>query len=177
MLIVKIHPVMICLHIFFLFFFPKWNFILVFLVGMNSSRDEILSRRKYVNSKRYFIIDKDGFILGRVSSLDQTSRVNTLLLKFTESFKNLDPQNIHEKKNWIHGIPTRRKLRSTKYPWVKYLDPRNSHRKKNWTSKIPTRKYFGSMKYPREKISDPRVHDGPITQDSRYPWWQETHRI
>ena len=47
-----------------LFFLPGWNFISVFLTGMSSSRDEILSRQKHVNGKRHFTIDRDNFILG-----------------------------------------------------------------------------------------------------------------
>ena len=43
-----------------------------------SSRDEISSRQKRVNSKRHFTIDRDDFIPGRVSSRDEISRVNTL---------------------------------------------------------------------------------------------------
>ena len=62
-----------------LFFIPGWNFIPVFLTGMSSSGDEILSRQKRVNSKRHLIIDRDYFIPGRVSSRDEISRVNTLL--------------------------------------------------------------------------------------------------
>ena len=62
-LILKFHPRMKCLHVFF------------------SSQDEISSRQKRVNSKRHFTIDRDDFILGQVSSLDKISRVNTLLEK------------------------------------------------------------------------------------------------
>ena len=51
-----------------LFFIPGGNFIPVFLTGMSSSRDEILSRQKRVNSKRHFTIDRDDFIPGRVST-------------------------------------------------------------------------------------------------------------
>ena len=79
MLILKFHPGMKCLHVFFLFFIPGWNFIPVFLKGMSSSRDEISSRQKRVNSKRHFTIDRDDFVSGRVSSRDEISRVNTLL--------------------------------------------------------------------------------------------------
>ena len=61
-----------------LFFIPGWNFIPVFLRGMSSSWDEILSRQKRENSKRHFTIDRDDFIPGRVSSRDEISRVNTL---------------------------------------------------------------------------------------------------
>ena len=44
-----------------------------------SSRDEILSRQKLVNSKKHFTIGRDNFILGRVSSRDEISRGNTFL--------------------------------------------------------------------------------------------------
>ena len=47
-----------------LFFLPEWNFISVFLTGMSSSRDEISSRQKRVNSKRHFTTDRDDFIPG-----------------------------------------------------------------------------------------------------------------
>ena len=65
-------------RLFFLFFIPGWNFIRVFLTGMSPSRDKISSREKRVNSKRHFIIDRDDFVRGRVSSQDEISRVNTL---------------------------------------------------------------------------------------------------
>ena len=45
-----------------------------------SSRDEISSRQKRVNSKRHFTIDRDDFIPRRVLSLVEISRVNTLLV-------------------------------------------------------------------------------------------------
>ena len=59
MLILKFHPRMKCLHVFFSFFHS----------GMKSHpclsyRDEISSRQKLVNSKRHFTIDKDDFIPG-----------------------------------------------------------------------------------------------------------------
>ena len=60
MLILKFHPGMKCLHVFFSFFHP----------GMKShsclsSRDEISSRQKRVNSQRHRItIDRDDFIPG-----------------------------------------------------------------------------------------------------------------
>ena len=44
-----------------------------------SSRDEISSRQKRVNSKRHFNIDRDDFVPGRVSFQDEISRVNTVL--------------------------------------------------------------------------------------------------
>ena len=74
MLILKFHPGMKCLHVFFSFFHPGMKFH-----PCLSSRDEILSRQKRVNSKRHFTIDRDDFILGRVSSRDEISRGNTLL--------------------------------------------------------------------------------------------------
>ena len=44
------------------FFFSSWDeFLSVFLTGMSSSQDEISSRRKRVNSKRHFTIDRDNF--------------------------------------------------------------------------------------------------------------------
>ena len=64
MLILKFHPGMKCLHVFFFFF---------------SSRDEISSWQKRVNSKRHFTIYRNDFIPERVSSGDEISRVNTLL--------------------------------------------------------------------------------------------------
>ena len=59
MLILKFRPGMKCLHVFFSFFHP----------GMKchpclSSRDEISSRQKRVNSKRHFTIDRHDFIPG-----------------------------------------------------------------------------------------------------------------
>ena len=82
MLILKFHPWIKCLHVFFSFFFvPGWNFTPVFLTGMSSSQVEISSWQQHVNSKRHFIIDRDDFILGRVSSWDEISGVNTPLIK------------------------------------------------------------------------------------------------
>ena len=52
--------------------------LFVLLTGVSSSRDQILSRRKRVNSKRHFTIDRDDFIPGRVSSQDELSCINTL---------------------------------------------------------------------------------------------------
>ena len=46
-----------------------------------SSRNEISSRQKRVNSKRHFTIDRDDFVSRRVSSRDEISRVNTLLFR------------------------------------------------------------------------------------------------
>ena len=59
MLILKFHPGMKCLHVFFPFLH----------IGMKfhpclSSRDEISSRQKRLNSKRHFTIDRDDFIPG-----------------------------------------------------------------------------------------------------------------
>ena len=58
MLIVNFHPGIKCLHALFSFIST------CFLTGTSSSRDEISSRQKCVNSKRHFIIDKDDFIPG-----------------------------------------------------------------------------------------------------------------
>ena len=74
MLILKFNPGMKCLHVFFSFFHPGIEFH-----PCLSFWDEIPSRQKRVNSKSYFTIDRDDFILGRVSSQDEISRVNTLL--------------------------------------------------------------------------------------------------
>ena len=80
MFILKFRPGMKYFHVFFfLFFIPEWNFIPVFLTGMNSSPDEISSRQKRVNGKRHLTIDRDDFIPRRVSSRDEISRVSTLL--------------------------------------------------------------------------------------------------
>ena len=73
MLILKFHPGMKCLHVFFSFSHPWMKFH-----PCLSSRDEISSRRKRVNSKRHFTIDKDDFIPGRVSYRDEISRVHPL---------------------------------------------------------------------------------------------------
>ena len=58
---------------------PGWNFIRCLLTGMSSSRDEISSRQKRVNSKRHCTIGRNNFIRGRVSSWVEILRVNTLL--------------------------------------------------------------------------------------------------
>ena len=71
--ILKFHPGMKCLHVFFYFFHPGMKFHLCL-----SSWDEISSRQKRVNSKKHFTIDRDDFIAGRVSSRNEISRVNTL---------------------------------------------------------------------------------------------------
>ena len=68
-----------CLHDFFFFFNPIMKFHPFFLTGVSSSRDEISSRQKHVNSKRHFNIDGDDFVPGRVSSRNEISLVNTLL--------------------------------------------------------------------------------------------------
>ena len=44
-----------------------------------SSRDENSSLQKRVNSKRFFTVDRDDFVPGRVSFRDEISPVNTLL--------------------------------------------------------------------------------------------------
>ena len=74
MLILKFHPGMKRLHVFFSFFHPRMK-----SHPCLSSQDEISSRQKRVNSKRHFTINRDDFIRGRVSSRDEISRVNTLL--------------------------------------------------------------------------------------------------
>ena len=71
MLILKFHPGMNCLHVFFSFFHSGMKFH-----PCLSSRDEISSRKKRVNSRRHFTIDRDDFIPGRVR--DEISRVNAL---------------------------------------------------------------------------------------------------
>ena len=50
-----------------------------------SSRDEVSSRQKRVNCRRRFTIGRNDFIPGRVSSWDEISRVNTLLIVFRTS--------------------------------------------------------------------------------------------
>ena len=70
MFILEFHPGMKCLHVFLSFFHPGMKSHLCL-----SSRDEISSRQKRVNSKRHFTIDRDDFIPERIS------RVNTLLKK------------------------------------------------------------------------------------------------
>ena len=56
---------------------------------MSSSRYDILSQQKRVNSKKHFTIDMVGFVPGRVSSRDEISRVNTLrVAPFVEHLRN-----------------------------------------------------------------------------------------
>ena len=74
MLILKFHPGMNCLHVFFSS--PDEISSLPFIPG------QISSRQNRVNSKRHFTIDRDDFIPERVSSRDEISRVNTLLHRF-----------------------------------------------------------------------------------------------
>ena len=59
MLILKFHPRMKCLHVFFSFFHPGMKFH-----PCLSSRNEISSRQKRVNGKRHFTINRDDFIRG-----------------------------------------------------------------------------------------------------------------
>ena len=59
----------------------------IFHPGMNSSQDEISSRQKRVNSKRYFNIDRKDFIAGRVSSWDEISRVERQGWNFIPGWK------------------------------------------------------------------------------------------
>ena len=63
MLILKFHPGMKCLHVFFSFFHPGMKFH-PSLTGMSSSWDKISSRQKRVNSKKHFTIDRDDFVPG-----------------------------------------------------------------------------------------------------------------
>ena len=70
MIVVTFHPVIKCLHMFFSFYHPGMNSHPVFLTGMTSTRDEISTQQKHVNSKRHFTIDRDNFISGRDSSRD-----------------------------------------------------------------------------------------------------------
>ena len=74
-LILKFHSGMKCLHVFFSFFHPGMKFH-----PCISSQDEISCRQKRVNCKRHFTVDRDDFIQGRVSSRDEISRVNTILV-------------------------------------------------------------------------------------------------
>ena len=79
MRILKFHQGMKSLHVFFFFFF------FFFHPGMKShpslsSEDQISSRQKRVKSKRHFTIDRDNFIPGRLSSRNEISSVNTLLV-------------------------------------------------------------------------------------------------
>ena len=53
-------------RLFSLFFIPGGIFISAFLTGMSSSRNEVSSLQKRVNSTRHFTIDGDDFVLGRV---------------------------------------------------------------------------------------------------------------
>ena len=81
MLVLKFHPEMNCLHVVFSFFHS----------GMKShpclsSWDKISSQQKRVNSKIHFTIDRDDFIPRRVSSRDEISRANTLLLRNSTIF-------------------------------------------------------------------------------------------
>ena len=55
----KFHPGMKCLQVFFSFFHPRMKFY-----PCLSSRYEISSRQKRVNSKRHVTIDRDDFIPG-----------------------------------------------------------------------------------------------------------------
>ena len=67
-------------RLFSLFFIPGGIFIPAFLMGMSSSRNEVSSLQKRVNSTRHFTIGGDDFVLGRVSSRDEIWRANTLVL-------------------------------------------------------------------------------------------------
>ena len=80
MRLLKFHPGMKCLHVFFSFFNPGMKCHLCL-----SSRDEVSSRQKRVNCKRRCTIGRNDFIPGRVSSWDEISRVNTLWIVFRTS--------------------------------------------------------------------------------------------
>ena len=69
MLILKFHHGMKCLHVFFTFFHHGMKFL-----PCLSSRDEISSRQKRVNSKTHFTIDRDDFIPGLVMKTRFTSK-------------------------------------------------------------------------------------------------------
>ena len=73
MLILKFHPGMKCLHVFFNVFHPRAKFHTCL-----SSGDGISPRQERVKSTRRFTIDRDDFMPGRVSSWDEISHVNTL---------------------------------------------------------------------------------------------------
>ena len=90
-----------------------------------------------------------------------------LVLKFLESYKILNPQNIQQKKFltheialrkkiWTHGTPTWKYFEPSKYPRENILDPQNTHKKLFWTHEIPTRKFFGPTNYPWENTLNPR---------------------
>ena len=86
----------------------------------------------------------------------------SLFLMQPPTEKSLNLEITHEKKNWIHEIPTRKYCGPIKYSREKVSDPRNSHEKKSWTPKIPTLKNFRPMKYPRR-------HDSTIGTVPRRP--------
>ena len=71
----------------------------------------------------------------RVAFISSHSSLTSYILIFTSY-----PRNIHSKKFWTLGIPTR-----------KILNLRNTHEKKCRTNEIPTRRNFGPTKYPRDK--------------------------
>ena len=62
MLILKFHPGMKYLHVFFSFISSRNEISSVFLTGVSSSRDNISSRQKRVLRKRHFTLDRDDFI-------------------------------------------------------------------------------------------------------------------
>ena len=80
-----------------------------------------------------------------------------LVLKFLESYKILDPQNIQQKKFLTHEIALRKKFGHTEHPRGSILNLQNTHEKMFWTHKIPTRNYFEPTKYLRESFLDPRI--------------------
>ena len=80
-----------------------------------------------------------------------------LVLKFLESYKILDPQNIQQKKFLTHEIALRKKFGHTEHPRGSILNLQNTHEKIFWTHKVPTRNYFEPTKYLRESFLDPRI--------------------
>ena len=79
---------------------------------MSSSRDEISSRQKRVNSKRHFTIDRDHIVPGRVLSRDEILRVNTLLtvkLFYLKERRHLIIKLL-DKKLYIFDVKKKKKL-------------------------------------------------------------------
>ena len=66
----------IAFSIFFFFFHP------CLFDGMSSSRDEISSQQKSINSKRHFTIDRDGFVPEPISSPQRDTRKFCCLQSF-----------------------------------------------------------------------------------------------
>ena len=66
----------------------------------------------------------------------------------------------HEKKFWIHKIPTRKNLGPSKYPPEKLLNPQNTHEQQCRTCEIPTKKNLGPTKAQWHE-----AHDGTIATE------------